>query len=161
MNNQKNGIKSFIFPTIGILTIVSLYFFVDFNSVYQSLKGEAEFITQDKSCNLHKGPCLIKIQNGTSFELNIKPKIELMKPLEFLVKSNDSNLTDLDLNIYSTNMSMGDFNFPLKNLGGGNYKAIGTLPTCILKQMHWNADIRIESLVDKTIGARFQFKTDK
>ena len=57
-------------------------------------------------------------------------------------------------------MFMGDLNLPLKNLGDGNYEAVGTLPTCPPGDMKWNAEIRVEQL-NKTIGARFQFTTDK
>lgn len=160
MPNQEKDIKSIVIATIGILTIVIAYFIIDFNSLYQSLKGEAQFITQSKNCDLHKESCFIKIQDGTSFELSIEPKtIALMKPLEFSIKSNNSNLKDLYLNIYATNMFMGEFKLPLKNIGKGIYKAIGTLPTCPVGNMKWNADIRIEKL-NKTIGARFHFKTD-
>jgi hypothetical protein len=160
VNEEKNDIKAIIVPIIGILTIVIVYFTVDLNAIYQSIKGEAKFITQEKSCDLHKSSCVIKIQDGTSFELTIEPKtIPLMKPLEFFIKSDNPNLENLFLNIYATNMFMGYFKLPLKNLGNGNYKAVGTLPTCPVGDMQWNADIRVEKL-DKTIGARFQFKTD-
>lgn len=136
------------------------YFLIDFNTLYQSIKGEAKFITQDKSCNLHKENCSIEIQDGTTFTLSIEPKnIPLMKPLKFTLISNNPNLKNLHLDIYATNMFMGEFNLPLKNLGNGKYEANGTLPTCPIGNMQWNADVRVEK-VDKTIGARFQFKTD-
>lgn len=137
------------------------YFLIDFNALYQSFKGEAKFITQDKSCDLHEKSCSVTIQDGTSFTLDIEPKtIPLMQSLKFSLKSNNPNLDQLHLNIYATNMFMGDFNLPIKNLGDGNYEAVGTLPTCPTGDMEWNADIRVEKL-DKTIGARFQFKTDR
>jgi hypothetical protein len=161
MSDKKNDIKNIIFPTLGILAIVLVYFLVDFNALYQSFKGEAKFISQDKNCDLHKTPCFIKIQDGTSFELDVEPKtIPLMEPLKFSIKSNSSQLKDLYINIYATNMFMGDFNIPFKNLGNGNYEAIGTLPTCPVGDMQWNAEIRVEKL-NETIGARFQFKTDR
>ena len=129
--------------------------------MYQSAKGEAKFITQNKECNLHKKSCTITIADGTIFELGIEPKtIPLMHPLKFTIKSNNPNLKDLHLNIYATNMFMGDFKLPIKNMGNGNYEAIGTLPACPVGDMEWNADIRVEKL-NKTIGARFQFKTDR
>ena len=99
--------------------------------------------------------------DGTTFELKIEPKtIPLMQPLKFIIKSNNYNLQGLYLNIYATNMFMGDFKLPIKNIGNGNYEAVGTLPTCPVGDMQWNADIRVEKLT-KTIGARFQFKTDR
>ncbi|RXJ87835.1 hypothetical protein [Arcobacter sp. CECT 8985] len=156
---QKNEIKSIIFAIAGITAIVLGYFLIDFNALYQSLKGETKYITQDTKCDLHKQSCSIKIQDGTTFELSINPKsIPLMKPLKFSIKSNNPNLKDLTLNIYATNMFMGEFNLHLKNLGNGNYETIGTLPTCPVGDMKWNADIKIDKL-SKSIGARFKFKT--
>jgi len=157
---QINSFKSLIFPTFGLVAIVAGYFLIDFNAVYQSLKGEAKFVIQNKKCDLGKTSCSITIQDGTSFKLEIEPKtIPLMEPLKFSIKSNNPNLKDLYLNIYATNMFMGDFKLPIKNLGDGNYEALGTLPTCPVGDMEWNADIRVEKL-NETIGARFQFKTD-
>lgn len=153
--------KSTILAIAVVLSIVAGYFLIDFNTLYQSFKGEANFITQEKTCDLHNSSCKIKIQDDTTFELEIFPKsIPLMKEIKFSIKSNKENLKNLNLNIYSTNMFMGDINLPLKNLGNGNYIAVGTLSTCPPGNMKWNAEIRIEKL-DNTIGAQFQFTTDK
>ncbi|WP_320036410.1 hypothetical protein [Halarcobacter sp.] len=161
MTKNKNDLKSLILSSIGIIAIVLGYFLIDFNALYQSFKGEVEFVTQKEDCNLHEKSCTITLQDGTSFELSITPKdIPLMKPLTFTIKSNNPNLENLYLNIYATNMFMGEFNLPIKNLSNGNYEATGTLPTCPVGDMNWNAEIRIEKL-NETIGARFQFKTDK
>jgi hypothetical protein len=163
MSQEKkpNNIKSAIFQIGVVLFVVIGYFLIDFSSLYQSFKGEAKFITQASNCDLHESSCTIEIQDGTKFELEINPKsIPLMQSIKFSIKSNKTDLNELYLNIYATNMFMGDFNLPIKNLGNGNYEAIGTLPTCPIGDMKWNADIRIEKL-DKIIGARFQFKTDK
>ena len=158
---KANNLKSAILQVVVVLFIVVGYFLIDFSSLYQSFKGEAQFITQDSSCDLHQSSCTVKIQDGTTFELEINPKsIPLMKSIKFRIKSNKTDLKDLYLNIYATNMFMGDFNLPIKNLGNGNYEAVGTLPTCPVGNMIWNADIRIEK-INKTIGARFQFKTGK
>lgn len=161
MATDQNNIKGIFLSLLGILFIVLVYFLVDFNALYQSFKGEAKFVTQDKKCDLRQSSCFIKIQDGTTFELDIEPKtIPLMQAVKFSVKSNNPLLKNLYLNIYATNMFMGDFNIPLKNLGDGNYQALVTLPTCPVGHMQWNTDIRVEK-INKTIGARFQFKTDK
>jgi len=163
MSTEQNpsSLKSTILSVAIVLCIVAGYFLIDFNTLYQSFKGEANFITQEKTCDLHNSSCEIKIQDDTTFELDISPKsIPLMKEIKFSIKSNNANLENLNLNIYSTNMFMGDLNLPLKNLGDGNYEAVGILPTCPPGDMKWNAEIRVEK-IDKTIGARFQFTTDK
>lgn len=157
---KENNLKSAILQVGIVLFVVVGYFLIDFNALYQSFKGEAKLVTQASTCDLHKTACKIQIQDGTTFTLNVEPKeIPLMKPLKFSIKSNNENLQGLHLSIYATNMFMGEFNLPIKNLGNGNYEAIGTLPTCPVGNMQWNADIRVEK-IDKTIGARFQFQTD-
>ena len=163
MSSKENptNLSNTLLPIAIVILIVVGYFFIDFNTLYQSFKGKAQFVTQEKSCDLHNSACAITIQDGTSFELEISPKsIPLMEQITFSIKSNNAKLENLYLNIYATNMFMGDFNLPIKNLGDGNYKAVGTLPTCPVGDMQWNADIRIEKM-NKTIGARFQFTTDK
>ena len=162
MSTEKNSsnTRDTIIAISIVAVIVVGYFMIDFNGIYQSFKGEAQFITQNKQCDLHQSSCKIKIQDETTFELEVSPKtIPLMEELTFFIKSNNPNLENLTLNIYATNMFMGDFNLPIKKLGDGNYKAVGTLPTCPVGDMQWNADIRVEK-INKTIGARFQFKTD-
>jgi hypothetical protein len=158
---KNNNIRNAILQVGVVLFIVVGYFLIDFSSLYQSFKGKAEFITQASSCDLHKSSCSVKIQDGTTFDLEINPKsIPLMQNIKFSIKSNKTDLKELYLNIYATNMFMGEFNLPIKNLGNGYYEAVGTLPTCPVGNMNWNADIRVDKL-NKTIGARFQFKTDK
>ncbi|RBQ28153.1 hypothetical protein [Aliarcobacter vitoriensis] len=161
MNKEnKSTLTTIILPLVAIFTIVIGYFFIDFNLVYQSFKGDVNYVVQDKGCDLHKSSCEIVIQDGTKFVLSIEPKnIPLMEPLTFSIKSNKDNLENLTLNIYATNMFMGEFNLPIKNLGNGNYEAIGTLPTCPVGKMQWNADIKVVQTT-QDIGARFQFETD-
>ena len=157
---NQNTLTNTILPIAIVLVIVIGYFFIDFNTLYQSFKGKAEFVTQEQTCDLHQTSCDITLQDGTILELEITPKtIPLMEKMQFSIKSNNPNLKNLNLNIYATNMFMGDFNLPIKNLGDGNYEAFVTLPTCPVGDMLWNAEIRVEKL-NKTIGARFQFKTD-
>ncbi|RXJ67697.1 hypothetical protein CRV08_10020 [Halarcobacter ebronensis] len=161
MDKKKSNIKSAILQVGVVLFLIIGYFSIDFNSLYQSFKPEASFVNQDTNCDLHKTSCLITIQDGTSFDLEVTPKeIPLMKELTFTIKSNKNDLKDLTLNIYATNMFMGEFDLPIKNLGNNLYEAKGTLPTCPMGNMQWNAEIRVEKGLE-TVGARFQFKTDK
>lgn len=143
-----------------VIAIVLSYFLIDFNDVYNSFRGESELVLQDKKCQLSTSSCKVTIQDGSTFELEVFPKeIPLMKPLTFVLKSSNSNLKDITLHIYSTNMMMGDYELPFKHQGNGVYKATGLLPTCPVGGMKWNADIEIKKIT-KTIGARFQFETD-
>ena len=151
--------KTLIVQLTVIFAIVGSYFFIDFNEVYNSLRGEVKFAIQDKNCDLKKGPCEVTVKDGTKFELEVFPKhIPLMENITFRVKSSNDKLDNLNINIYATNMLMGYFNLKFKNLGNGIYETKGTLPTCPVGNMQWNADIELNKISER-IGARFQFKT--
>ncbi len=141
-----------------VLAIVCGYFFIDFNKVYNDyFKKDALYSLQDKACDLHKSSCKITLPDNQSFELEIFPKdIPLMENLKFRIKSSQAHLDDLKLNVYATNMFMGDFILKFKFLGDGLYEASGTLPTCPVGGMKWNADINRGKY-----GARFQFQTQR
>ncbi len=83
-----------------------------------------------------------------------------MENIKFRVTSSNDKLDDLNINVYSTNMMMGYFNLKFENLGNGLYETKGTLPTCPVGNMEWNADIDIDKMSER-IGARFQFKTTR
>ena len=152
--------KTSIVQLIMVTAIVSGYFFIDFNKVLASIQGEGQFITQDKNCDLHKGPCAITDIEGTKYTLEVFPKnIPLMEKISFKVTSSKKENKDFKLKIYASNMFMGEFIFNLKQQKDGSYKSTGTLPTCPVGNMKWHADIQKETLTKK-IGARFLFETD-
>ncbi len=150
-------IKNIFFQSLAILLIVFTYFFIDFKELLNIFETKTNFVLQE-NCNLHKKPCIIMLEDGTSLTLEVFPKsIPVFKPLVFKVKSSNHFLEDTSLNIYSTSMFMGYFNFKLKNLGKGVYEAKGVLPLCPRGTMKWNIDLEIKN---KTIGARYQFETE-
>ncbi len=152
--------KALLIQICIVIIIVAGYFFIDFNAIYNSLRGSGGFISQKKDCSLREGPCEVTIQDGTKFSLEIFPKdLPLMKPLKFKVTSSQKNRKDLKLKIYATNMMMGEYILPLKEKKDGTYETIGTLPTCPVGFMKWNVDIEIPK-INKTIGAKFEFETD-
>ncbi len=143
-----------------VLAILLSYIFVDFNALYLKFKPQASFMLQDESCNLKNSTCKVTIEDGTILELEILPKhIPLMEPLEFRLKSSKSDLENVSLTIYATNMMMGIYELDFKKIGEGEYITRATLPTCPVGNMKWNADVEIKKL-PKAIGARFKFETD-
>lgn len=153
--------KTLVIQVVVITSIVCGYFFIDFNKVYNSFRGEVQFVTQDKDCDLHKGPCEILMSDGEKMNLEVFPKdIPLMENLKFRLKSTNENLENTTLRIYATNMFMGYFDLKFENLGNGVYETKGTLPTCPVGNMQWNADIEVKKLNER-IGARFQFQTTR
>ena len=153
--------KTLIVQIVVIVSIVAGYFLIDFNKVYNSLRGEVQYTVQDKNCDLHTSPCNIVTKDGTKFELEVFPKeIPLMETLTFKLKSSDDKLENIKLSIYATNMFMGQFDLKFENLGNGLYEAKGILPTCPIGNMQWNADIELNKISER-IGARFQFQTTR
>ncbi|NQY22267.1 MAG: hypothetical protein HRT40_13370 [Campylobacteraceae bacterium] len=147
--------KGLLVQIILVIFIVSSYFLIDFNEIYNSFKPDIKLVKQE-NCNLHKNPCSIKIQDGRVFTLEIFPKdIPLMKTLRFRVTSADKTIKDLNLRLYSKNMFMGYFNLKLNKIKDGIFEVSSLLPTCPVGKMIWNADLEIDS-----IGAKFIFKTE-
>lgn len=159
-NETKDTKKAIIFQVLLVFAIIGGYFLIDFNAAYNYLRGEGQYITQDTNCDLKKSACEVTIEDGTKISFEILPKeIPLMKPLTFRVKSDNQHLDDLSVRLYATNMLMGEYVLPLKHKGNGIYEAIGTLPTCPVGFMKWNADVAVGK-INKVIGARFKFETD-
>ncbi len=153
--------KTLFIQLAVIITIVAAYFLIDFNKVYKYFQGEVKYTVQDTNCDLHKSACKVVLEDGKEFTLEVFPKdIPLMKNLKFKLVSSEENLEKISLNIYATNMFMGYFDLKFQNIGNGVYEAIGTLPTCPVGNMMWNADISLEKMNERT-GARFQFQTTR
>jgi hypothetical protein len=144
-----------------IAGIVAAYFFVDFNAILQKIQGEGEYVTQDQNCDLRTSACSITLKNGHEYKLEIAPKgIPLMQKLHFKIYTNYTKKDTINLRLYATNMNMGQFDILLQKQKDNSYTAFGTLPSCPIGNMNWNADITEASITHK-IGARFQFKTEK
>lgn len=149
-----------IFQALVVIAIVAGYFLIDFNTLYQKFQGEASLVVQNQECDLKQSSCVVTIEDGTVLEFEIVQKdIPLMKPLDFKLKSSNPNIKNITLKLYATNMMMGTYELAFTNEGNGNYSTKGTLPTCPVGGMKWNADVQI-SQFGKIIGARFLFETD-
>lgn len=149
--------KTLFIQLFVIISIVGAYFLIDFNTLYKSFEKEVEYTIQDGSCDLHKSACSIEVDNK-EFILEVFPKeIPLMKNITFKLKTNESDFDEKTINIYATNMFMGYFHLKFNKVSNGLYEAIGTLPTCPVGDMKWNADIVLKN----SKGARFQFQTTR
>jgi len=152
--------KSILAMIFIVAAIVGGYFFVDFNSMFNDARGEVKFVSQNDNCDLHKGPCKISLEDGTSFNLEVFPKdIPLMKSVKFKIISENYTQEDISLDVYAKNMNMGSQNIKLKKIKDNEYESNVILPTCIRGNMKWNADIILDRLSHR-VGAKFKFKTD-
>jgi len=152
--------KNIFFMFLLVTALVGSYFFVDFNSLFNDVRGEVKFTSQLDECDLHKGPCDITLEDGTNFALEVFPKdIPLMKTVTFKITSKNYNKDIIPLDIYAKNMNMGTQMITLKKVNNNEYESTAVLPTCIRGNMKWNVDIVLDKLTHR-VGAKFKFQTD-
>ena len=144
---------------IAIL-LIGAYIFIDAKDIYQWWVGDTSFSRQDALCDLHESSCDAILKDKTTLRFEINPKeIPLMKPLHFKVTSS-IDIPKIDLKIFATNMNMGFHSFELKKTSQGVYEGDGMLPTCIVGNMMWQANV-IVNQIHQSQGAIFTFQTDK
>ena len=152
--------KNIFLMFLLVTAIIGGYFFIDFNTLANDVRGEVKFVSQNNNCDLHEGPCKISLEDGTSFNLEVFPKeIPLMKPVRFKITSEKYNENNIVLEVYAKNMNMGTQNIKLEKIKENEYESTVILPTCIRGNMKWNADIILDKLSHR-VGAKFKFKTD-
>lgn len=157
--------KRFYFLLAGQLLGLGVVFgliFIDGNTLERWFSKEVDFAHQSQECDLRATPCSILLADGATMELTISPQhIPLMTPLSFSLRTTGIEEQELPLKIYATNMDMGIHRFVFKKQEEGLYKASGVLPTCLVGNMRWHAEVTLEKLFqEKYIGGRFHFKTD-
>ena len=154
--------RFFKFLAVEILAVVLIaaYVMIDAKDVYQWWVGETNFVSADPACDLHKSACEVTLSDGSLLRLDIEPKsIPLMKPLHFKVTI-PSDLPTIEIKLFATNMNMGFHSFKLYAKQNGLYEGEGMLPTCIVGNMIWQANL-IVNTSSKSVGATFYFQTDK
>lgn len=138
---------------------VAIYFLVDAHDLYKWWIGDTHFVQAPSSCDLHQNSCNVTLKNNISLEFDINPKpIPLMKPLQFRVLLSDIQLPSIEISLFATNMNMGLHTFKLYPKGNGVYEGEGMLPTCVMGNMLWQANLIINA-PSESLGAVFYFKT--
>lgn len=144
-----------------MVTLIGGYFFIDSSDVYKWWVGSTNFVTCKDDCNLNQNACHVTLSDGNILDFEINPKpIPLMKPLTFRVKTSHYNTPFIEIKLFATNMNMGFHTFKLYQKNDGIYEGEGMLPTCVVGDMIWQANIIINQ-TSKSIGAIFTFQTEK
>ena len=149
--------------TLDILAVlaIGMLFFIDIQDITSFFEGDVRFIEPISPCDLHVDICKATLENSQDVLFEITPKhIPLMKPLTFKATIEGLNQDELPMKIYATNMNMGIHYFTLKKKDEKTFEARSVLPTCVVGNMIWRAEITIET-PGKTTGAVFTFQTDK
>jgi hypothetical protein len=139
---------------------IGAYVLIDSHDVYQWWVGNTHFVHAESTCDLHVNACEVVLNDGTALSLEIEPKsIPLMKPLHFKVIS-ALDLPSMEIKLFATNMNMGLHTIKLTQTAKGIYEGEGMLPTCVMGNMIWQANVILNQLTQSQ-GAIFTFKTDK
>jgi hypothetical protein len=140
--------------------LIGAYILIDSDDVYRWWIGDTHFAQVTNDCDLHMSACEVTLKDGTLLTLDIEPKeIPLMKPLHFKVTSS-IDLPSLEIKLFATNMNMGLHTIKLTHTSQNTYEGEGMLPTCIMGNMIWQANV-ILNQTSRSQGAIFTFKTDK
>jgi len=150
-----------LFLEIVVVGAIGAYVFIDSHDVYRWWVGDTHFTVAPSECNLHVNACTVPLVDDSLLTLEIEPKpIPLMKPLHFRVLSHTSTLPFIEIKLFATNMNMGFHTFKLYLKESGYYEGEGMLPTCVVGNMIWQANV-ILNASDQSMGATFYFQTDK
>lgn len=142
------------------VVLIGAYVLIDSHDVYRWWVGDTHFVQAPSACDLHIQSCEVKLKDGSSLSLDIEPKtIPLMKPLHFKVTSS-IDLPSIEIKLFATNMNMGLHTIKLSQTSKGIYEGEGMLPTCVMGNMIWQANV-IFNETTQSQGAIFTFKTDK
>lgn len=152
--------KLLLVEIIAVISVAS-YFLLDSHDIYQWWVGQTTFTTASKECNLNVSECSARLTNDLQVRFDISPKpIPLMEALKFRASVEKIDLPFIELKLFSTNMNMGFHSFKLYAKGEGVYEGEGMLPTCIIGNMIWQANLIINTS-SQSIGTTFYFQTSK
>lgn len=117
--------------------------------------------TADSSvyCDLHQGPCTREFDDGRRVTLSITPNpVKVMEPLTLKVETTSESPWSVEVDITGISMNMG-YNRPmLKEAGKGVFTGESMLPTCIRKEMDWEANVLIRT-AEGYLSAPYRFTT--
>lgn len=156
------SLRFFKWLTLEIVAVllIGAYILIDSHDVYRWWVGDTHFVQTNSMCDLHVNACEATLKDSSKLFFEIEPKaIPLMKPLLFKVTS-AVDLPNIEIKLFATNMNMGLHTIKLTQTSKGVYEGEGMLPTCVMGNMVWQANV-ILNQTTQSQGAIFTFKTDK
>ncbi|MCU7800103.1 MAG: hypothetical protein KZQ70_08145 [gamma proteobacterium symbiont of Lucinoma myriamae] len=118
-------------------------------------------IEPDKSCDLQKTACTLKLPGGGKVTLDIQPKpIPLVQNIDITINTEVLKAEAVTVDFKGTTMNMGPNNVTLKASTPELYSGKGMLPVCIRNSMEWQADVYLQTS-EGIIVAPFIFVTRK
>jgi hypothetical protein len=142
MTNRRILIDIIAMLLIGLVVVVGY-------KVSPLLSPKADLrLEPEPGCNLHRGPCTIKLGSGT-IEISISPRpVPLIKPVVIEVRTVGVDVRRIDADIAGIGMNMG-YNRPqLLPAGNYTYRAETTLPVCITGMMNWELTLMLDTAAE-------------
>lgn len=122
-----------------------------------------EILAGDESCDIGKGPCVVRTAEGEEFELELGPApVTIEKELTLKVRTTSTHFVPMEADFEGVELSLGYIRPVLTEVGEGQYEAKVTLPLCELPAMRW----RVHLIAKETQGPQlsaltFSFHTVK
>ena len=146
---------------ISALLIVALLFAGYYKIELAKKNNVIARVAADKSCDLQKTACKLKLPNGGAVTLDIQPRpIPLVQTLNIKVNTDVIKAEAVTVDFKGTTMNMGPNNVKLSASNPDLYSGKGMLPVCIRNSMEWQADVYIQT-DEGIVIAPFIFVTRK
>ncbi|MDH3354100.1 MAG: hypothetical protein OEL79_02660 [Chromatiales bacterium] len=146
-----------LWSIVGILLIavVALLSYMQFIQKKQQIIEQAEI---NSECGLSQFPCVVKLKDGGSVQLDISPQpVEVLKPINIRIVLNNIDVNRVVGQFNGVGMNMGINRYIFKQKQDGSYHATVTLPVCVRNRMEWDAQISLET-EQGVIIAPFRFE---
>ncbi len=121
----------------------------------------AEWAQVEPGCDLHRGPCTARLEQGGEISLSITPRpIPALAPLSVELRTSGLRADSATLQISGESMNMGLFRSALKAAGDGIWRGQSGLPACTTSRMDWRAELRLDT-ADGVVAAAFVFTIER
>ncbi len=137
--------SSNIWTVISIL-VLAILLVLSYKFIYQYDSGVAATVDIDTSCDLRKGSCISELPDGGKVSFSISPKdIPIMRPLKLDVLTAGVDVSNVNIELHSIGMNMGNKGSKLKATATNQYEGEATIPLCIRSKMDWEARVYLQT----------------
>lgn len=137
--------KKILIDAIGLL-LIALVVVVGYKLSPLLLPKADVTVQPEAACDLHRGPCAVRLPDGGRVELSTDARpIPMVKPFKVQVAVSGLNPSRVEVDFAGIDMDMGLNRPALADQGGGRYAADASLPVCVTGRMDWQATVLIET----------------
>lgn len=153
--------RIFLMLILSVILIIALLSIAYYKTELGNKNNLLLRVEADRSCDLQKNACSLKIPDGGVVTLSMEPRpIPLVQELNIKVQTLSINAEKIAIKFNGTDMNMGPNNVTLMAQENGIFTGTGMLPVCIRNSMEWQAEVYVQT-EDGIIIAPFIFETRK